>query len=267
MRPDCPYHACLDQREILERQFGASLPDDLPLFPDQSGQPMDKAAIVEALEATVSLYGEAIQSAAGLRLFGGHSFRVTCAQRLASLGVELIKIMVLARWAGDTILRYVREAPLSNLADEVLALEGKRDVVKLISKFADGAEALSGRIDELESQLTRVAAERAATVAKLERVKASSRRDKFVANGAPSAKNFRVHLILLDGMDVPPQMWRTKCGFRFAFGAFTRHSCLDGFAEESRCKSCNLGTQTAGGERSRATDENSSESTNSSSSS
>ena len=61
--------------------------------------------------------------------------------------------MVLARWSGETVLRYVKDAPLENLPSEVLALEGKRDLVKLISKCADGAEALSGRMEFLEAQI------------------------------------------------------------------------------------------------------------------
>ena len=156
---------------------------------------------------------------------------------------------------------------MSNLADEVLALEGKKDLVKLISKFADGAESLSGRIEELESQLTRVAAEREAATAKLELRASNIQRDRYVTNGAPTAKNFRVHLILLDGMDVPPQMWRTKCGYRFAFGAFTRHACLDDFADKSRCKSCGLGVSAPVKSPSRTADESSGESVSSSSSS
>ena len=48
---------------------------------------------------------------------------------MAALGVEVIKIMILARWSGDTVLRYIKDAPLANLPNEVLALEGKRDLV------------------------------------------------------------------------------------------------------------------------------------------
>ena len=76
----------------------------------------------------------------GGRLFGGHSFRVTGAQRLASLGVEIVKIMVMARWSGETVLRYIKEAPVDSLPEEVLALESRRDLVKNVGKLADGAE-------------------------------------------------------------------------------------------------------------------------------
>ena len=141
------------------------MPQGLPLLPTRSGTHVEKAAVVETLEATVQGYGEEIVGSNGGRLYGGHSFRVAGAQRLASLGVDVIKIMVMARWAGETILRYVKEAPLDSLPDEVLALEGKRNLVHLINKFADGAESLSGRMEGLEAQLQKIIAEKEALVA------------------------------------------------------------------------------------------------------
>ena len=152
----------------------------------------------------------------------------------------MIKIMVLARWAGETVLRYVKDAPLENLPAEVLALEGKRDLVRLISKFADGAEALSGRMEGLEAQLQKVIAEKEALVAKYEQRSSEHDALPFVTNGSQNAKGFKVHQVLLDGMTIPPQMWRTKCGFRFAFCGFTRHASLTEFPCASRCKLCGI---------------------------
>ena len=60
-----------------------------------------------------------------------------------------MKIMVLARWASETISRYVKEALLGSLPDEVLALEGKRILPKLLSKLADGVENFAGKVADL----------------------------------------------------------------------------------------------------------------------
>lgn len=152
-RHDCPYHAAVEQLDLLEKTFGIPLPPKLPLFPQANGRHMDKAAVVEALEATVIAYGGRVRSPTGTRLFGGHSFRVSGAQMLAALGIEVVKIMVLARWAGETVLRYIREAPLAHLAEEVKALEGKRNLLSLFDKLADGAEKLTGKVQDLETQL------------------------------------------------------------------------------------------------------------------
>jgi hypothetical protein len=67
---------------------------------------------VRTFEVIGERLGQPITSSAGLRLFGGHSPRVTGAQLFAALGVEVTKIRILARHSGDAILRYVAEAPL-----------------------------------------------------------------------------------------------------------------------------------------------------------
>ena len=63
-----------------------------------------------ALEKTVEAYGDPVLGPSGTRLLGGLSLRVTGAQKLAAIGVEVIKIMILARWSGSTLMRYIREA-------------------------------------------------------------------------------------------------------------------------------------------------------------
>ena len=79
------------------------------------------------MEAIVISGGGIVCGPSGTGLFGGHSLRVAGAQRLASLGVEVVKIMVLARWSGSTVFRYTKEAPLDSLPKDVKALgETKR---------------------------------------------------------------------------------------------------------------------------------------------
>ena len=56
-----------------------------------------------------------MHDAIGLRLFGGHTPRVTGAQVLAAVGIEVNTIRILARHSGEAILRYVAEAPLRSL--------------------------------------------------------------------------------------------------------------------------------------------------------
>ena len=118
LRQDCPYHAGVAQLELLQGKFAFPLPSSLPLFP---------------IEATLS----------------AHSFRVAGAQRLGTIGVEIAKIMVMARWAGSTVLRYVKEAPLANLSSEVVALEEHDGIVHSIqllkAEFAALAEQVSAQ--------------------------------------------------------------------------------------------------------------------------
>jgi hypothetical protein len=137
-RPDCPFHALTEQLDLLCQHFGHPLPEDLPLFPTEQGGTVAKATVVAMLEATVSAYGAPIVGPNGAKLYGGHSFRVTGAQKLAALGVDTTKIMVLARWAGESVLRHIRDAPLANLTADVVELEARRSVLGAIEGLHDG---------------------------------------------------------------------------------------------------------------------------------
>jgi hypothetical protein len=92
---------------------------DSPLFPAVGGGAPSKVAVVGTFEALGSLIGQPLLSEVGIRLFGGHSPRVTGAQLLAAAGVEISKVRILARHSGDAILRYVSDAPLKSLRAEL----------------------------------------------------------------------------------------------------------------------------------------------------
>ena len=49
----------------------------------------------------------------GTRRFSGHTFRVTGAMYLASCGIDIWRIQLHCRWGSNSVLRYVRLAPLS----------------------------------------------------------------------------------------------------------------------------------------------------------
>ena len=55
----------------------------------------------------------------GLRIYGGHSARVSGSQDLASAGVEVAKIRIFARHSGDAILHYVADAPLAAIRSDL----------------------------------------------------------------------------------------------------------------------------------------------------
>jgi hypothetical protein len=229
IRVDCPYHAASAQLELLRATFGAPLPVGLPLFPTAGGRVVAKETIVLALEATVSGYGAPVVQPNGARLLGGHSFRVTGAQRLAALGVEVVKIMVLARWAGEAVLRYVRDAPLDTLPAEVKDLEEKRSLFKALERLQADMQGLDSRVESRHADLARL-------------VKEASERSghapakPYIAKGGNT--RFKLHVAAIDGAEVLPSMWRTKCGVKFATWAFTRYGSLDGVPVDTLCTKC-----------------------------
>jgi hypothetical protein len=239
-RPDCPYHAAVAQIVHLETVFGIPLPPRLPLFPQRNGNPVDKAVVVESLESTVIAYGNVVRTPTGGRLYGGHSFRVCGAQMLAALGIEVIKIMVLARWAGDSVLRYIREAPLTHLSEEVKELESKRSLLALFNKLADGAENLTGKVQDLEAQLVRLLKERKAASALASTVNVVPTDRPYVTNGAKQSAKLKVHRVGVEGVEHPLPSWRTTCGFRFAYCEGERHRSLESFSQSQLCRRCGL---------------------------
>ena len=229
VRQDCPYHAVTEQLAKLRARFGAQLQADLPLFPTEGGQPVARAAVIAALEATVQAYGDPIMQPNGSRLLGGHSFRVTGAQQLAALGVDMIKIMVLARWAGESVLRYVRDAPLDNLPDEVKALEEKKSLLGALEKLQDDVRNINTKVDGQAEDAAKITDE-------LYKKFGPSVAKPFIANG--NQKRFKLHWAAIDGREVLPQQWKTRCGVKFGNWSFTRHESKSDFPLDTWCTKC-----------------------------
>ena len=114
----CPFHMAVAHREWL---ITAGHPTDprSPLFPTSTGRHPDKHAVVSTFEQLGTQCGQPLTTVEGNTLFGGHSARVTGSQLLAVHGLEVQKIRILARHSGDTILRYVAEAPLKSLRTDL----------------------------------------------------------------------------------------------------------------------------------------------------
>ena len=115
---------------------------------------------MQSLEVWVAASGQPIVTPDGDRRLGGHSFRVEGAQFLASLGIEVLVIMCLARWQSQVVLRYIREAPLAALTDTYKTL-ARRAAVKegsdTISDLAGKIEELSGLVSQHQEQVRRLA--------------------------------------------------------------------------------------------------------------
>ena len=239
-RADCPFCAGVAQLGCLRRCFGEPLPDRLPLFPARSGTACRKTDVIKTLEANLAAVGVPIQSESGERLFGGHSFRVTGAQRLATLGVEVSKIMVLARWASDAVLRYVREAPLEHLSAEVLELEAQQDLVQTIRNLESKIDVLADRVDQQAEGSDTVAAglrqELDGHVANLQAQFAPTAERRVISKCG--AGRHKVHLAQRTDQDAPPLAWRTLCGLGYAKWTFTRHLSTDEFPVDALCSKC-----------------------------
>ena len=210
----CPYHVMQEYRNNFLEYFGlaaGSLDDILPVFPDFEGNVILKTGVVDALEKTLITIGEAPRDAAGRRRFGGHSCRVAGSRFWASHGMEVHKLQIFARWGSDVILRYVADSPLHQ--------------VKLTTPSSSVASSSAGSREdpehnllELNVKLAKLTAFVEDAVAEVQALKddiarraEESRRD-FVQNTTTKCW----HEVLLGDVDVPPALWKTRCGWRFA---------------------------------------------------
>ena len=124
----CPYHAAKRQLEFLREVFGAAVDEpDFPFSPGRDGKPFSKERMVKAILEVAQLLGLSLIAPNGRAAFGGHAFRISGSRHLARCGVQVSSIMLLARWAGWVILRYLRDAPLVGLSAEYK--KGRRTII------------------------------------------------------------------------------------------------------------------------------------------
>ena len=149
--------------------------------------------------------------------------------------------MILARWAGESVLRYVRDAPLDTLSAEVRGLEENRTMLATM-------EGIQGKLQRLEDRVEAGLAEvgQGLKVASAQASQPLAR--PFVAKGGQS--RFKLHVVAVGGPEVLPALWRTKCGVKFAGWAFTRHASREDFPMDVLCRKCFAPLEAAGQESS-----------------
>jgi len=206
----CPYHLAVEHLQWLTTHPTHRSSGDSPLFPTECGSHPPKTKVVDTFERLASLMNQPLSSPEGLRLFGGHTARVTGAQTFALAGLEINKIRILARHSGDSILRYVADVPLRTLRAD-LGIGGASSSSPPPSlgpgAKATGVTQLRSRLAALETQMT-----------KMENAIQSQSQDLVgVAAGflqhAPRAylqnlDSSAVHLVASEG--------RTACGWKFS---------------------------------------------------
>jgi len=239
----CPYHAMVDQFELLKERFGdahGKLPEQLPAFPQFSGEAVAKEWVVVCLEALAALLGFFLVAPDGKRAFGGHTLRVSGARHLAYRGLETRIIMLLARWESEVILRYIKDTPLTRLADLYIA-DGSASssstqqlpvhVISFSEEQIKAAEAMACEAQASVDALT-------ARVEALEK--------EQLNRGEPELPTFVVsrggdgcaHKVVPDYLIERPSSWKTYCGWAYGNAQFVRRANVDDLPVERRCEKC-----------------------------
>ena len=153
--------------------------------------------------------------------------------------------MVMARWAGEAVLRYVREAPLESLPAEVVALEDRRsataalralrqELVDIRTHNMRADYTSRARTAELETKLSEVRAE----IANKESAKGPDLRVIARIGRALQSVAYKVHDAGGTDFCTSPDLWRTRCGRRFGAWTFVRHASPEEFPADIRCRDC-----------------------------
>ena len=112
----CPVCAMRAHLEFLRKAFphqvvGGSFNEDFPLFPTEDGKVCTKEALAATMVAAAVFLDVPTESADGTEYISGHTLRVTGAQGLARLGLDIWAIQLFGRWGVDSVKGYVRLVP------------------------------------------------------------------------------------------------------------------------------------------------------------
>ena len=123
--PPCPFHSALAIRDDLHRRFAVRnrLPATLPLFPTDTGEWCSREGFVNTMRSFAERLQMTTVDDLGRDVVGEHVWRVSGARHLAALNLPRVMIKLLARWGGETIDRYIQDAPLRALTDTYKAVQ------------------------------------------------------------------------------------------------------------------------------------------------
>lgn len=221
--PSCPYCVGVTHLAHLRWLFGEgeenALPVELPLFPTADGDTVFKENVVRTIEAAAASLGEELTDGGGRRRFGGHSLRVSGAKWLASIGIEVAKIQVLARWSSDVVLRYIGESHIQSISQDVKKARATRRAVDAVdytneeSKLAN-TDSLQKK-NEIERLTSAFDAKISEHDAKLEhRLSALELENRAAPSLVTNEKNGVLHVV--EGpLELASSLWRTRCGWSF----------------------------------------------------
>ena len=246
----CPFHLAVYQMRTLTHRFGFQGHDlCLPFFPDGNGATVDKIRVVDTLERYHVLVGSPTLDEDGYRQLGGHSLRLAGSRLLASSGLHVYQIELMARWKSPMILHYAQTAPLTRITQEMSDTVARRsiadqlDILKeemknlrnqasrepLAPEFLQRVERLEGKLSGLDDRTNGMIREQVGLI----RLKLLDKPCEFVKNLSTGTW----HAVVQDGLGHAPMLWSTVCGWKFAFSQFVRSNSIPQ-QHSRRCDKC-----------------------------
>jgi len=209
------------------------------MFPTREGNVADKSTVVAHIEAVALKLGMDIEGASGERLFGGHSLRVTGAQWMASLGIPLATIQLVARWSSEVVARDVGEAPLQALTSTYRRAAAAKSLGCFGGEAPLDIKALRSQALSLsEEVLTNFRNElvRAAASTSVDPRFSSFMSLPFVVRPHANGRKSKIHRVATRDTGTRARAeWHTSCGWKFGH---TDHKFCSNPLAESQCRGC-----------------------------
>ena len=219
-----------------------------PLFPNEGDAYCSKQGVINTIRKAIEVSGGVCQDGAGRWTVSGHTFRITGARMLSTLGLDPITVQLLGRWGSQAVLSYLAEAPLSSMAERM----GSKTLNKWVSSSSGppaGEMDIRGTADKaltetrnlkkrLEEQLQRITAlERSADDTSDQVEGIATYLDEQMQNERWYVENIisEVMHISLVKLDTSPSEWRTLCGWEFSG---KRHAKTHRHEIHNHCQKC-----------------------------
>ena len=135
---------------------------------------------------------------------------------MARLGFELWKIQLAARWTSPIVLRYVQDTPLEGISDEYRRRAHLASLEDIITGLRGEVQSIRAWVDESGAATSKLVADEMEARKALE-PRALTADSWFIISGYGVS-----HVPTIDGADAHPALWRTRCGWHYGTGAFTR---------------------------------------------
>ena len=241
----CPYHILKCHLQLLR---GSGVRTG-PLFPNSEGDYCSKQGVVNTIRTAVELTGGCNADGNGRWTISGHTFRITGARMLSSVGLDPITVQLLGRWGSSAVLSYLAEAPLSSMAERMgskmlkhwvsssnsAAPCGELDDRASVGKALSEAKAMK---KDFEAQAQKVRTlERAVEVMSEQMDGIAMVLDENITEEQWYVENVLSEVIhrAIVQLNCSPAEWRTLCGWEFPG---RRHAKTYRQKYEGTCRKC-----------------------------
>ena len=200
------------------------------------GSPCNAESMVLSIEKAASQLKHPLISPDGSERVSGHSLRVTGAQGMAKLGLDVWAIQLLGRWGSNAVLQYVRMAHLESATSWAKRAASRMSLDEVVKDLVKSPEAAPQLMPQPLFQSTGCQTDVAEALAHEVQVEAAKGAEKLTVVMSDTGI---AHSVLLGPPEVDLHSAKTICGWKFGrSGASLRRSSDLPQSHKALCQRC-----------------------------